>query len=106
MRVKVEVEREELFDLERGHFTRMRIRGAEDYFGLEPGEKRELFLVTADEIGNGVERARTLLIKHARKYQNDDGAPGVLASSWGWRTIAEILRKVADKLKGETNEEK
>lgn len=55
MRIKVEVEREELFDLERGHFTRMRIRGVKNYFGLEPGKKRELFLVTKDELRDEIQ---------------------------------------------------
>jgi len=39
------------------------------------------------------------LRERASKYQRVDGSPGLLASNtWGWRTIAKILRDAADKL--------
>lgn len=35
------------------------------------------------------------LLDRARLYQEDDGSPGPLASEWGWRSIARILRELA-----------
>jgi hypothetical protein len=38
------------------------------------------------------------LIRHAADKYEKDGAPGELGFVWGWRTIAEELRKVANRI--------
>jgi len=65
--------------------------------------------VTMDELWRGVERcgssrdAAVRLRQIASRYMADDGEPGDLGFSWGWRTIAERLRGVAAEIeKGST----
>jgi hypothetical protein len=38
--------------------------------------------------------------ERARLFQADNGDPGALASTWGWRTIASELRSIADEVEG------
>lgn len=46
------------------------------------------------------ERVAGLLEDRARLYQRDDGEAGPLGfNQWGWRAIAEILRKEAAALR-------
>lgn len=42
------------------------------------------------------ESARERMLAKARLYQSDDGQPGPLGLVWGWHTIAEHLRKIAE----------
>jgi hypothetical protein len=38
------------------------------------------------------------LRERARRYQLDNGEPGEMADTWGWRIIAKVLRDEADKI--------
>ena len=44
--------------------------------------------------------AAALLRAEADRYQREDGTPGDLASEWGWRDTARILREVANRCEG------
>lgn len=45
------------------------------------------------------EEIAVALLREARRYQEDDGTPGPLATAWGWGSIAGTLRKLAAEMR-------
>lgn len=88
--------REEL-EVTRGERTGwMRQAGAAKRARVDESERAEKAERERDEARGKLERVREAIRQEARLYADEKGNPGPLATSWGWRSIAEVLHKIAN----------